>query len=77
MTLKFNACHPGELTMIPTHIQASVLPRPGEDATRHPIAQAAKRFRRYRLARDRAQLRGRAAEPHLYQLIAGLLEPQT
>lgn len=52
------------------------LPRPGEEAVRRQIAQAAQRLRLHRLARDRAQLDLLKSEPHLYQLVAGILKPQ-
>jgi hypothetical protein len=48
-----------------------------EDAAmRRQIAYATQRLRRYRLARDRAQLVRLESEPHLYQLIAGVLKPR-
>lgn len=47
-----------------------------DDAPRRQIANATLRLRRYRLARDRARMERLQSEPHLFELIAGLLKPQ-
>ena len=48
---------------------------PADEAVRRKIAQATLSLRRYRTARDHAQLRRLKASPRLQQVIATLLSP--
>ena len=47
-----------------------------DEAPRRQIATATLRLRRYRQVRDRARMERLKSQPHLFELIAGLLKPQ-